>query len=191
MSDIEQSARVLPWSPGKALDRVAENVRDHCRSKGFVQGDNWNPLAPRNSVAALAMAKSLVQSRCFDHYLAVAPEGHVYGYFFEQFGVNVLSVYVDYPPKQVDVLDDLSGIRGGRVLLIEDDVISGMSLRLVLAALEGLSPRTVALYLGREKDSQQLENVPAAIEAIYLAEDCLKAVEFENYEADFMAMFGG
>ena len=66
------------------LDRVSEDVRRHCAARGYVSGPNWNPLTPRDRVAALAMAKSLVAAQLFDHYLAIAPEGHVYGYFFER-----------------------------------------------------------------------------------------------------------
>src|SRR5262249_11676120 len=87
------------------LRQVAAAVRGHCASKGCVWGRNWNPLTPHDSVAALAMAKYLIGLRAFDHYVAVAPEGHVYGFFFERLGTQVLSIFVDYPPTRVESAD--------------------------------------------------------------------------------------
>lgn len=172
------------------LDRISDNVRGHCAGKGYVRGPNWNPLTPWDSVAALAMARSLQQSGRFDDYVAMAPEGHVYGYFFERLGTPVLSIVVDYPPKRVDLVDDLSAIRGRRVLLVEDDIVSGVSLALVVKELARYWPRSLSLYLGREKDSQQLQNVPSAVTAVYLAEDHLDPTERERHEAEFVEFFG-
>jgi len=70
------------------LDRVAHQVRSHCAAKGYVSGPHWNPLTPRDSVAAFAMAQALFQGGRFDDYVAIAPEGHVYGYFFERLGAR-------------------------------------------------------------------------------------------------------
>src|SRR5262245_46730976 len=173
------------------LNRVAAVVRRHCAARGYVEGPGWNPLAPRDSVAAYQMARALVQGGGFDGYVAVAPEGHVYGYFFERLGVPVHSVFVDYPPRQADAGPELAAVRGGRVLLLEDDVISGESLRLAVAAVAPHGPRSLALYLGRDKEGQQLHNVPAAIEAVYLAEDNLDPADRPRHEAEFAAFFAG
>lgn len=70
------------------------------RAKGYVEGRWLNPLVPMDCIAAWAMARQLTESGQFDRYLAIAPEGHVYGYFFERLGVPVLSVFVDYPPRR-------------------------------------------------------------------------------------------
>jgi hypothetical protein len=126
----------------------------------------------------------------FDHCLAVAPEGHVYGYFFERLGIPVLSVHVGYPPRRVEVLDDLAVVRGGRVLLLEDDVVSGVTLRLVVDALGHHGPHSLALYLGRRKEDQILENIPPEVSAVYLAEDRLRPAERGQDEAEFAAFFG-
>jgi hypothetical protein len=154
-------------------------------------GPGWNPLAPRDSVAAFQMARDLVRGGRFDHYVAVAPEGHVYGYFFERLGLPIRSVYVDYPPRRADAGPELAEVRGGRVLLLEDDIISGESLRLVVAALAPYGPRSLALYLGRDKEDQQLHNVPAPIEAVYLAEDHFDSADRTRHEAEFAAFFAG
>jgi hypothetical protein len=77
------------------LERVVADVRRHVRrSKGHEEGPWVNPLAPADCVAAFSMARLLTGRGLFDHCIAVAPEGHVYGYFFERLGVPVLSVHV-------------------------------------------------------------------------------------------------
>ncbi len=169
------------------LQRVAGQCVKHCAARGYSDGPNWNPLTPWDGVAALAMARLLVGQ--FDHFVAIAPEGHVYGYFFEQLGSRVLSVFVDYPPRRVDLVEDLSEIKDGRVLLLEDDVISGISLRLTVTELQKYAPRSLCLYLGREADYQQVQNVPPEIEAVYLAEQCLDPAERPRHEKEFLAFF--
>jgi hypothetical protein len=81
-------------------------------------------------------------------------------------------------------------IRGRRVLLVEDDMVSGVSLTLVVLELAQYAPRSLSLYLGREKDSQQLQNVPSPITEVYLAEDHLDPAERGRYEAEFVEFFG-
>jgi hypothetical protein len=171
------------------LGQVGEAVHGHCAAKGYVSGRNWNPLTPHDSVAALAMARYLTGSGAFDHYLAVAPEGHVYGFFFERLGARVLSILVDYPPTRIDSADDLSAVHGQRVLLIEDDVVSGVSLDLVMKELTRHEPRSVSLYLGREKETQQLQNIPPQIDRVYLAEDCLDQADRGRHESQFFDFF--
>jgi hypothetical protein len=173
----------------RLLEQVVEAARGHSAAKGFVTGRNWNPLAPQDCVTALAMARTLTASGAFDEYIAIAPEGHVYGFFFERLGTSVLSIFVDYPPTCVELVDDLSVVTGRRVLLIEDDVVSGVSLRLVLNELERHHPRSVSLYLGREKDGQQLQNVPSQINRVYLAEDDLDPASRNRYESAFSDFF--
>ena len=171
------------------LERVADAVRTHCRGRGYVPAPWLNPLVPHDSVAAWTMARRLTAEERFDDYVAVAPEGHVYGFFFEKFGASVLSVFVDYPPKHFAAVDDLARIRDRRVLILEDDVLSGVTLALVVRGLQAYGPRALALYLGREKDYQQLQNVPPAVSPIYLAEDYLEPSLRERAEADFAAFF--
>jgi hypoxanthine phosphoribosyltransferase len=136
------------------------------------------------------MARFLTEQEAFDHYLAVAPEGHVYGYFFEQLGTRVLTVHVDYPPRRCELLDDLSVLRDARVLIIEDDVVSGVTLGLVVNALEKYEPRSLALYLGRRKDDQQVGSIMPEIERVFLAEDCLDSSMREHHESSFVEFFG-
>lgn len=176
--------------PHPLLDRVVECVGKHVReSKGY-ETESWiNPLTLVDSVAAFAMAKSLTEADLFDYCVSVAPEGHVYGYFFECFGASILSVHVDYPPRRCEVLDNLECLRGNRVLILEDDVASGTTLRYVVTSLQEYQPRSLDLYLGRPKDGQILEHVDPAIGTVYVAEDHLAPDRREEYERQFVEFF--
>ncbi|HYT87968.1 MAG TPA: hypothetical protein VEL76_04555, partial [Gemmataceae bacterium] len=92
---------------------------------------------------------------------------------FEHLEAKVLSVCTDYPPTRCESADDLVVLKGSRVLLIEDDVIGGGTLRLVVSYLKKFSPAALALYLGHTKGIQHLRNVPTEIGTTYLAEDHL------------------
>lgn len=172
------------------LDRVAVEVGRHVRaSKGYETESSINPLTPVDSIAAFTMARELTEEGLFDVCVAVAPEGHVYGYFFELFGATVLSVHVDYPPRRCVVLDDLDVMRGKRVLVLEDDVASGTTLRLVIGAFLEHQPRSINVYLGRPKDAQILDNIDPAIVTVYLAEDRLDPCRRGEYEMKFTEFF--
>ncbi len=172
------------------LDRVIAQVHEHCkRAKGYEEGPWVNPLVPTDCVSAFMMARLLTDQEAFNHYVAVAPEGHVYGYFFERLGARVLSVHVDYPPRRCELLDDLSILCGSNALILEDDVISGGTLRLVIDALNQYTPLSLALYLGRQKVDQQLEAVAAEIDRVFLAEDYLNPELREQYEEEFTDFF--
>ena len=172
-------------------DRVLADVRRHCEAKGHREGPGVNNFVPHDCVAAFAMARLLVGSGDFDHHVAVAPEGHIYGYFLERLGARVLSVFADYPPTRCESADDLSVLRGGRVLIIEDDVIGGRTLRLVVGHLKRFLPRSLSLYLGHTRGVQHLENVPAEIETTHLAEDRLDWAGREADERSFAEFFEG
>ena len=174
----------------KILDAVRAKVRQHCQDKGYREGVGINNFVPHDAVAAYGMAKLMVVVG-FDRYLAIAPEGHIYGYFFERLGVPVLSVFTDYPATRCTAEDDLRSVAGQRVLLIEDDVFGGLTLRLVVEHLRQFSPRSLALYLGHTKGVQHLRNIPSEIENVYVAEDCLSANSQPLLEQQFEVAFSG
>lgn len=159
--------------PQVNTERLHAAIARHCAALGYVDGPNWNALVPVDPVAAFALTGLLARSGLFDHIVAVAPEGHVYGYFFAQLGVPVLSAFVEYPPRGVILGDGIEAIRGGRVLLLEDDLVSGTTLRQVVAALLPFAPQSLWLYLGRRKRDQFLDNKPGEIAGVFLAEDCV------------------
>lgn len=176
--------------PPQLLERVESEVAAHVRqSKGYETVSMINPLTPVDSVSAFAMARRLTAGNLFDVCVAVAPEGNVYGYFFARFGAAILSVHVDYPPRRCEILDDLSPLGGKQVLILEDDVASGMSLRHVVRTLLAYQPTAIDLYLGRPKDCQTLEYIDPAIRTVYLAEDYLDASHRPEYEEEFIRFF--
>ncbi len=177
--------------PRELLDRVLADVRRHCEGKGHREGPGVNNFVPHDCVAAFAMARLLVGSGDFDHFVAVAPEGHIYGYFLERLGAKMLSVFADYPPTRCESQDDLSVLQGRRVLLVEDDVIGGRTLRLVVGHLHQFAPRSLLLYLGHTRGIQHLGNVPEEIGKVYLAEDCLDWGRREADERDFVEFVKG
>jgi hypothetical protein len=173
----------------RLLNGVLADVRRHCQGRGYHEGPGVNNFAPHDAVAAFGMAELLTRTR-FDHYLAIAPEGHIYGYFFERLGVPVLSIFTDYPPTRCLAEDDLRAVEGRRVLLIEDDVIGGRTLRLVVEYLRQFSPGSLILYLGHTKGIQHLRNVPVEIEKVFVAEDCLSVEARPGLEQRFEDFFG-
>jgi hypothetical protein len=171
------------------LDTVLADVRRHCEARGYREGPGVNNFLPHDAVAAFGMAELLVAAG-FDRYLAIAPEGHIYGYFFEWLGASVLSVFTDYPPTRCSAQDDLRAVEGRRVLLIEDDVIGGRTLRLVVEHLRQFAPASLALYLGHTKGIQHLRNVPAELTEVFVAEDCLSLEGRAKLEQRFWEFFG-
>jgi hypothetical protein len=162
-------------------EQIFGEVQRYCLSKGYVEGQGINNLVPHDCVAAFQMAKLLTERGLFDNYIAVAPEGLIYSFFFELLGAEVLSLFVDYPPTLVKEVDDFSLILGKRVLLIEDDVISGTTLRIVLDALDRYSPKSISLFLGHTKSVQHLDNIPNRISSTYIAEDYLLPALSQQY----------
>ena len=177
--------------PPHLMEQVIADVSRHVRSsKGYEVQSFVNPLTPVDSVSAFAMASLLTLENVFDMCVSVAPEGHVYGYFFERLGASILSVHVDYPPRRCEILDDLDPIRGKRVLILEDDVASGTTLRHVVNALLFYQPDSLELFLGRKKDSQVLDSIDPAISKVYLAEEHLDPGLRDEYEMRFIEYFG-
>jgi hypothetical protein len=168
---------------------VCEDVHQHCVGKGYQEGSGVNNFTPHNAVAAFGMAKLLAGK--FDQYVAVAPEGHIYGYFFERLGVPLISVHTDYPPTTCKTESDLSLLTNQRVLVIEDDVISGRTLQIVVDLLQTFRPTSLSLYLGHNIGIQHLENVPEVIgrDSVYIAERSLDQMEWKNLDAEFEAFF--
>jgi hypothetical protein len=167
------------------LQNVLRSVRDYCHEMGVLEAPGINNLVPHECVNAYAMARYLVQKVGFDHYVAVAPEGHIYGYFFKRIGIQPLAISVDYPPIKASVLDDLIPIAGGTVLIIEDDVIGGGTLEVVVSELLKFKPRRLSLFLGHSKIFQHFENIPTEIESTFIAEDILSRDDYENREREW------
>lgn len=165
-------------------------VRAHVHRRGYREGEGINNFVPHDPVAAFGMAGYLLREHAHDVYLAVAPEGHIYGFFLEQLGARVDECWVDYPPTVCRLDLPAARVAGKRVLLIEDDVASGRTLRLVLAALLPLGPAAVDLYLGHSSGVQRLRNVPPEIGHVFLAGQVANVKRYAEWLAAFRDHWG-
>ncbi len=176
--------------PPGLMEFVIAEVSRHVRSsRGYETESFVNPFTPVDSVSAFVLARTLTEQHEFDACVSVAPEGHVYGYFFQLFNAPIVSVHVDYPPRRCQTFEDLEAIRGKRVLILEDDVASGTTLRLVVQTLLEYQPRGIDLFLGRRKDSQILEAIHPSIDRVFMAEDFLDASLRAEHERQFAEYF--
>jgi hypothetical protein len=173
------------YADSAVIQYVLKSVRDYCHERGAWEGPGVNNFVPHDCINAYTMAKYLVQNIGFTHYISVAPEGHIYGYFFSRIGIHPLAVFVDYPPTNLTTFDDLSPIFGGNVLIIEDDVIGGGTLRIVVSELLKLRPRSVSLFLGHNKIFQHFDNIPKEIDKVYIAEDILIEDDYARRVREF------
>jgi len=171
------------------LDAVLADVRRHCQAKGYARG-RGSTTSSRTARSPLSGWPSSWSPPGLT-VLAIAPEGHIYGYFFERLSAPVLSVFTDYPPTRCTAEDDLRAVEGQGILLIEDDVIGGRTLWLVVDHLRQFSPGSLSLYLGHTKGIQHLRNVPAEITKVFVAEDCLNPDARPELEHRFGEFFGG
>lgn len=173
----------------KTLAAVYEDIEQYCHAKGYREGPGVNNFVPHDPVLAFAMAKHLIGAQCFDNFLVVAPEGHIYGYFFESLGCRTIEVLVPYPAVTIQLRDDLAVTRNNRILIIEDDVVSGESLRLVTKALCNYKPERIDLFLGHLGAFQHLDNLPAVISKVYLVDDMLRNFDYDVLECGFLDFF--
>lgn len=167
---------------------IDAEVQAYCKAKGYTEQEGVNNLTPHNCARAFQMAKRLTQQG-FDAYIAIAPEGFIYSYFFEKLGAKILSVFSDYPSTRIETQDDLSVIRGKRVLIIEDDVIGGGTLRLLAEFLQPFAPKELSVYLGHNKNVQRLKSVPPEYAKAYVAENELEVSKWSQYERELIEFF--
>lgn len=103
---------------------VCRRIELYCIDKGHAEAPGKNSFVPHDAVTAFGIASYIANEFGCTHYVVVAPRGHIYGYFFKQFGCKVMEVYVADPSDGIQVIDDLSGIRKRRVFIIEENVMS-------------------------------------------------------------------
>lgn len=172
------------------IKKVTDEVITFCHQKGYEEKEGVNNFVPHDTVCSFGMAKQILALKEYDLFISVAPEGYIYSYFFELQGVSTIEVFVDYPPVNLRSPDDLSIIEGKKILIIEDDIIGGATVRLILKELEQYKPAELGLYLGHNKGFQKIENIPCSIEKTFIAEDffdCSTMIETENGFVEFFS----
>ncbi|MBS3067486.1 hypothetical protein J4450_02185 [Candidatus Micrarchaeota archaeon] len=126
---------------------------------------------PQSIRYAFTNARRIIESSAIDIGLSVEPEGCGYAYFFELHGLRVLHVFADFDGKGgIDYreTEGLEALRGKRVLLIEDDVRTGQTLRAVLANIERLAIARLEIFLGNSTLYQNTHALPPQISRFYL-----------------------
>ncbi len=164
-------------------DEIIEYAGKHGHGKVFI---------PHKQLEAVATSGELVASGRYDLGLSVEPEGCGYAYFFEMQGMRVLHVFADFDGKGgIDYreTEDLGPIRGKKVLIIEDDVQSGLTLRTVLGRLRGFKAASYGLYLGNLGGFQKTANVPGQIRRIHM-NDASGRFRSEDLEANLIEALG-
>jgi hypoxanthine phosphoribosyltransferase len=118
---------------------------------------------------ALKLIRQVIQEQDFDVVLMVGPEGGRFAAPFEMAGFPIVRIHVDdfNSARPFEIIDDLSVLRGKRVLLLEDDVHSGATLNRTLQQVLPHNPGPLSLFLGNPLQYQTLENVPPQIHKVY------------------------
>lgn len=144
---------------------LRQEVRD------YYSRHNLRPFFADDSIVSFSTARRVIEERQVQVGIAIGPEGFTYASIFALLGLPILHVHVDEYSTTIDrpykELDDLRGIAGKYVLLIEDDVQSGKTLERVCENITGYSPSTISLYLGKSRKYQNLANVSKEFAKVY------------------------
>lgn len=158
IGDVLANARYADWGKRLARERNISNEHSpHSMTSSFV-----------NAQQALAKGRYSV-------VLIVGPEGFAYEPLFRDIGrdlrLRVVSVNIPEADfngeRSIQVLDDLKALEGQRVLVVEDDVQSGATLRKLLEHVTPHRPAFLGLYLGSEPHYQMRENIPPEFKSVY------------------------
>ncbi|VVC03537.1 Uncharacterised protein [Candidatus Bilamarchaeum dharawalense] len=162
-----------------------EYVRSHGHGKLFV---------PHKISGSFTNAGAIVRSGEIDIGLSVEPEGCAYAYFFEAHGLPVLHVFADFDDHGgIDYreTEDLTRLSGRRVLLIEDDVRTGKTLKAVLAHIEHFGILELQLFLGNLDQFQNINAVPTRIAKVHSNNGQSSIGEQGLADDEFVAFFSG
>jgi len=146
-----------------------------------------NQHYPSNPLAAFIAAREAVQ-KGFDVALIVGPEGFAYEPFFIDLGLATVAVNI--PESRIDetrttiACGDLSVLKGKRVLIVEDDVRTGATLKKIIDISNTYVPQELGLYLGLPKTFQRMENIPSNFKDVFVADGSREErADFSDYLA--------
>ncbi|GEM_PF-1521427 len=172
----QRIANFMTASPGLSngsYDTMA-HARFAPRAATFASQRNIdNPHLPQSYLSSLRCAIRAANDG-YDMALIVGPEGCAYAPLFEDLRMETITVNIPEAEfggaRSVTAIDDLARLRGRRVLVVEDDVQSGATLRALLATIRPHDPQLLGLYLGAPPHRQLAENIPDAFETIYVTD---------------------
>lgn len=131
-----------------------------------------NPHIQDSPVLAFQAAERAVK-KGYDVALIVGPEGFAYEPYFTDLGLSTMAINIPESepgePRSIQVFDDLKALAGKRVLVVEDDVRTGATLKKVLEAVQTHAPAQLGLYLGQRESYQLKKNIPAEFTDVFAA----------------------
>lgn len=131
-----------------------------------------NPHVPSSPLAAHYTA-AVAMKEGIDYALIVGPEGFAYEPYFRELGIPTLAVNIPESapeePRTLRNLDNLSILKGKKVLIVEDDIQTGATLEKLLEQLKEYAPAQMNLYLGQPERFQKKQNIPTAVTKTYIA----------------------
>lgn len=147
--------------------RYGESREEAAKSRGVENFHNTS-----SSIAAFNAAME-ASKKGFEVALIVGPEGFAYEPYFADFGIKTVAINIPESrpgqPRDMQVFEDLSVLAGKKVLVVEDDVRTGATLRRILDGLRDTQPSEVGLYLGQNENFQLMKNVPAEFKEVFVA----------------------
>ena len=128
---------------------------------------------PHSYTAAFRAAKAALKGN-YDVALIVGPEGFAYEPIFKDLGISTVAINIPEDSfggaRTMAAFDDLAALQGKRVLVVEDDVQSGATLKKILVETALHAPKSWGLYLGLASQYQQKDNIPPAFRKVYVAD---------------------
>ncbi len=128
---------------------------------------------PHSYTAAFRAAKA-AQKDSYDVALIVGPEGFSFEPIFQDLGIPTVAINIPEDSfggaRTMKAFDDLAALKGKKVLVVEDDVQSGATLKKILEAAASHAPRSWGLYLGLASQYQKKDNIPPVFQKVYVAD---------------------
>jgi len=160
----------------------------------YAEKHGWGKVfKPHSRLESAVNADMIIRSGDIDIGLSVEPEGCAYAYFFETLGLGVLHVYAEFDGMggiDFQLAEPLDAMRGRRVLIIEDDIRSGLTMRNVLEGIRGIDVGSYSLFLGNNLAYQNLDSVPPQIVRTYLNTMERTGLDRDALEARFVELLG-
>lgn len=151
-----------------------------------------NPHNPSNPLAAFIAARTAVKAG-FQVALIVGPEGFSYEPYFRDLGIWTLAVNIpesgEGEARTIKIFDDLSLLKGRKVLVVEDDVRTGATLQKLLEEIKPDEPARLGLYLGQPETFQKTTSIPTDFKDTYIAGETNPKVASREF-AEFLESKG-
>ncbi|MFO1519097.1 MAG: phosphoribosyltransferase [bacterium] len=169
-------AHILPRLTDESLAEELAKTRYHEWGLNLARSRKISlEHVPHHYTAAFRKAAEAVQEGNYEIALIVGPEAFAYEPMFLDLGLPTVSVNIpetDFGGRRsLKRFEDLSILRGKRVLVVEDDVCSGATLNRLLKTLRRFGPfAEMGLYLGLPSVRQTAENIPPDFQRVFIAD---------------------